>query len=338
MPNLFQNTVVANLLDHQNALNDTMSHVCLLIARPAFTQVLVDLRLLDASSAAILDAQVTTDQHQLEPQHQRPSVSDFQHPYAANLNLTQHCSDPLRQSVSSLSKNALRLLHSGQHSDMEFEIIVMPPPQNDDDAASNTAAPSPTGSAGVQVHIFRAHRVIVASRCEWFHKALTSGMQESIHRRITVHDTSPVIFRRLLLHLYGAPVDRSVGAEPLCELMLLADRFSVDALKDICERTLRALIDDSSVLCLLALADRLSATALKANCFAYISQHADVVRSEVFKDVPRAVQQEVHDLLLWCGRVPEPWRERKPSKKRAHKAAGGGGGSGAVGAGRPAAT
>lgn len=50
-------------------------------------------------------------------------------------------------------------------------------------------------------------------------------------RKITIHDTSPVIFRRLLLYLYGAPVDKTVGAEQLCELMLLADRFSVDVLK-----------------------------------------------------------------------------------------------------------
>ena len=40
-----------------------------------------------------------------------------------------------------------------------------------------------------------------------------------------------MIFRRLLLYLYGAPVDKTVGAEHICELMLLADRFSVDVLK-----------------------------------------------------------------------------------------------------------
>lgn len=50
-------------------------------------------------------------------------------------------------------------------------------------------------------------------------------------RKITIPDTSPVIFRRLLLYLYGAPVDKTVGAESICELMLLADRFSLDVLK-----------------------------------------------------------------------------------------------------------
>ena len=50
-------------------------------------------------------------------------------------------------------------------------------------------------------------------------------------RKITIYDTSPVIFRRFLLYLYGAPVDKNVGLESICELMLLADRYSVDSLK-----------------------------------------------------------------------------------------------------------
>lgn len=56
-------------------------------------------------------------------------------------------------------------------------------------------------------------------------------LYDFIYRKITIHDTSPVIFRRLLLYLYGAPVDKTVGAEHMCELMLLADRYSVDVLK-----------------------------------------------------------------------------------------------------------
>jgi hypothetical protein len=51
------------------------------------------------------------------------------------------------------------------------------------------------------------------------------------YRKITIYDTSPVIFRRFLLYLYGAPVDKNVGIESICELMLLADRYSVDSLK-----------------------------------------------------------------------------------------------------------
>lgn len=212
--------------------------------------------------------------------------------------------EPPTASQSSLSKNALRLLHSGQLSDMEFEIQVSNSNSghilNDDDSP--------------EIHTFKAHRVIIAGRCEWFRKALLSGMQEDINRKIIIHDTSPVIFRRLLLYLYGAPIDKTVGVEQICELMLLADRYSVDELKDICETTLLSLIDDQSVICLLGIADQFTTTALKADCLTYMSQHGNLVNTEMFLELPKMLQHEVQDLIQWCGRIPEPWGDRDRSR------------------------
>lgn len=132
-----------------------------------------------------------------------------------------------------------------------------------------------------------------------------------------VHDTSPVIFRRLLLYLYGAPVDKTVGAESICELMLLADKYSLDVLKvsiissksmsamkilnetyssnfkDICETTLKSQIDEDSALCLLSIADRFNTNTLKASCFSFISQHPEIAKSEMFSELPNALQVRV---------------------------------------------
>lgn len=109
-------------------------------------------------------------------------------------------------------------------------------------------------------------------------------------RKIVIHDTSPVIFRRLLLYLYGAPVDKSVGVDQLCELMLLADRYSVDNLKDICENTLMASIDGDSVIYLLGIADRFNAATLKASCLSYLSQHTELTQLEIFGELPGYLQ------------------------------------------------
>jgi hypothetical protein len=38
------------------------------------------------------------------------------------------------------------------------------------------------GTVKKEYHVFKAHRVIVASRCEHLRKALLSGMQEDINR------------------------------------------------------------------------------------------------------------------------------------------------------------
>lgn len=102
------------------------------------------------------------------------------------------CEPPAALS-SSLSKNALKLLHSGQLADMEFEVVVSPADcQNEnivsafdfslDDALMLNGSGGTGTSAKNQSHTFKAHRVIVAARCEWFKKALLSGMQEDINR------------------------------------------------------------------------------------------------------------------------------------------------------------
>lgn len=114
------------------------------------------------------------------------------------LNLTKHLCEPPIAANSNLSKNALRLLHSAQLADMEFEVhtysssnaqlpgITILHKDDFEVAQAHTQLQAPHSvqlqRPPTQVHTFRAHRVIVSSRCDWFKKALLSGMQESIKR------------------------------------------------------------------------------------------------------------------------------------------------------------
>lgn len=234
----------------------------------------------------------------------------------AKLNLIRNlCESPIA-AQSSLSKNALRLLYSGQLADMEFEIHYAPNPMVNGNQHHHHQRQDSEDEDEIfkQKQTFKAHRVIVAARCEWFRKALLSGMREDIHRKIVIHDTSPVIFRRLLLYLYGAPIDRTVGVEQICDLMLLADRYSVDELKDICETTLISLIDEESAIYLLGIADRFNTSALKNNALVFLSGNSQLTKMAIFNELPKLLQLEVQDVLQWSERVPEPWNDQKTSR------------------------
>ncbi|XP_055601427.1 uncharacterized protein LOC129750379 [Uranotaenia lowii] len=313
------NGIITKLLEHKSALSDAMLYVSNLVQKEQFTRAMLELGLLEGRS---VDSSGYGDP--------RPCPNRYLDYSSTKLNLVQSLCEPPAALHSSLSKNALKLLHSGQLADMEFEIVVSPTDcQNEnivsafdfspDDALIVNSGSSGGGGSGTPVknqsYTFKAHRVIVAARCEWFKKALLSGMQEDINRKIVIHDTSPVIFRRLLLYLYGAPVDKSVGVDQICELMLLADRYSVDNLKDICENTLIASIDSDSIIYLLGISDRFNATTLKASCLSYVSQHTELTNLEIFNELPGYLQNEVHDLIKWCGRVPEPWSESSRSNR-----------------------
>lgn len=61
-----------------------------------------------------------------------------------------------------------------------------------------------------------------------------------------------------------------------------------------CENTLNNQIDEDSVLCLLGVADRYMAVALKTNCLSFLSQHSALTKSEMFKELPQSLQ------VSWC--------------------------------------
>ena len=82
----------------------------------------------------------------------------------------------LASSESRLAQGCLKLLSSQDYSDMKF--IVMP--HTSFSAVAEPSLPK-TGSEEEGV-VISAHRVIVASRCEYFKRALLSGMKEAIDR------------------------------------------------------------------------------------------------------------------------------------------------------------
>jgi hypothetical protein len=74
---------------------------------------------------------------------------------------------------------------------MEFEVITTVTDGTVSLASTPVAIIAPSGNNGFdysdgtakkEVHVFKAHRVIVAARCEYLRKALLSGMQEDINR------------------------------------------------------------------------------------------------------------------------------------------------------------
>ena len=77
---------------------------------------------------------------------------------------------------SPLAQSVMQLLISGHHADMSF-IFDKP-----DLAHWSSCAECKLLSKQADTLEIPAHRVIVATRCDWFRRALLSGMKESIER------------------------------------------------------------------------------------------------------------------------------------------------------------
>lgn len=80
------------------------------------------------------------------------------------MNLTRILNEPPNAAQSSLSKHALRLLHSGQLADMEFEVTSEKKTDNYEIDMKNGINENCKFMEEDEVHTFKAHRIIVAAR------------------------------------------------------------------------------------------------------------------------------------------------------------------------------
>ncbi|XP_046382195.1 uncharacterized protein LOC124153093 [Haliotis rufescens] len=231
--------------------------------------------------------------------------------YAQLSSIESLCIPPYARD-SRTAKRALELLRKGEKTDMTFEIEVVH--EGGDIVIDHTHPGEPverTDEGEVEVKEVRAHCVIIAARCDWFRRALLSGMKESIHKKITVHDTNPELFQLFLEYLYSGQLETNeLSTEQLADMTTLCDRYEMDSLKSVCEHALKHHIDDETALYLLSLADQLHCKFLRETSLHYITEHHSLADSEVFEDLPEHLQAEVEDAIAWHGLEPRTARLR----------------------------
>ncbi|XP_037804297.1 uncharacterized protein LOC119598661 isoform X1 [Penaeus monodon] len=156
------------------------------------------------------------------------------------------------------------------------------------------------GQFGLDSMELKAHRVVVASRCEWFRRALLSGMREAIDRCIVVHGCSVQTFQLLLGFLYAGHVDcTSLPPDQMVDLLVLADHYGVDALKLLVESGLEQHVDDDSVVPLLIVAHHCNASHLKEVCVHHCVVNAVVMEGDALAQLPEDLR---HHLTLALGK------------------------------------
>lgn len=286
--------MLQKLVSHQSNLKSMLTQTTEMVHRDQFTQSMVILGLLDLPQDQDSPSSSSTPSTLAKCSPVVLQTSNKANPL-------ESLSIPPVASESNLAKNAVLLLRSEHGADMVFEIVSV---EDVSDTVIDHTRGEPVGHTTqereVEVHLVRAHCVIIASRCDWFRRALLSGMRESIDKKIVVHDTNPALFKVFLEYLYGGTLDTSgLSTVQLADLMLLSDRYEVDSLKQLCEMALKSGINQDSVLFLLSIADQFNAKMLKNAAMEFVSENPEITESEVFCELPEDLQSEVEYKLTW---------------------------------------
>uniref|UniRef100_A0A8C8EZ56 BTB/POZ domain-containing protein 9 n=1 Tax=Oncorhynchus tshawytscha TaxID=74940 RepID=A0A8C8EZ56_ONCTS len=164
---------------------------------------------------------------------------------------------------------------------------------------------------------FPAHRVILASRCQYFRAMLFNGMKESQPQaEVPLEDTQVEAFSMLLQYLYTGRVSLSTAREDvLLDFLGLAHRYGLQPLEDSTSEFLRTVLhtqnvclvyDVASLYCLGGLAqaccaymDRQAPEVLASDCFLTLSKTA--LLAVVQRDSFAATEREIFQALCrWC--------------------------------------
>ena len=138
--------------------------------------------------------------------------------------------------------------------------------------------------------VIYAHRNILSARCAPFRVMFSIGMKETREQRIRITNARYQTFYALLEYLYTGQL--SVSTEIISELLELADLYTLEHLKSLCEQKMIRFVDMDNCLSLLSLADKYQAPALKLHCVRFIiRQYQLSLQQQV------SVKKNVHDMF-----------------------------------------
>eukprot|EP00094_Tigriopus_californicus_P007472 TCALIF_07194-PA protein Name:"Similar to KBTBD7 Kelch repeat and BTB domain-containing protein 7 (Homo sapiens)" AED:0.25 eAED:0.25 QI:0/0.36/0.25/0.5/0.90/0.91/12/513/769 len=145
---------------------------------------------------------------------------------------------------------------------------------------------------------FSCHRIILAARCPYFQRALTSGMKEQIEGRIQLRDVSGGVFKMFLQYLYSGitPMFPEADIETIIELLKLSDRLEMEALRCECERELSRRLHTQNALSLYVIAHDFNASNLKDQCSRILSNGRNPQSWDDWVDLDPTLKMELESM------------------------------------------
>lgn len=142
----------------------------------------------------------------------------------------------------------------------------------------------------------KAHKCIIASRCEVFSNMFLHSMKEQQEAVITVQDVTSQTFKYLLEYIYTDQLNPQSLEVPdqVIELLIAANKYDLERLKRLCEKHLVSLIDIDSALELLQLSDRHQGTELKRKCINFCTQHLEAIKvRDEFRKLSKSILLDI---------------------------------------------
>ncbi|OQR93437.1 hypothetical protein ACHHYP_02568 [Achlya hypogyna] len=128
----------------------------------------------------------------------------------------------------------------------------------------------------VEGTVVHGHKIILSLGSERFRAMFTAGFREASATEIIIPDMRLEVFQWLLTYLYTGALNGAVldAVDPAVELLMAADEYMLDHLKQICEAALQSMVAADTVHDILAAAESTNAPQLRSICLHYLRNAA----------------------------------------------------------------
>lgn len=145
------------------------------------------------------------------------------------------------------------------------------------------------------------HKLILINRCEYFQRMLQHETVENKENRVIIGDFYSDTVKSFVHYLYTDEIQCS--EELVAELLILADKYRMLALKRKCSKQLRDQMDVTSAIDMLIFADKYNCQKLKRTALFIIRDNIHAVRkSEEYKKLEELshLKDSIIDVLSGC--------------------------------------
>lgn len=124
----------------------------------------------------------------------------------------------------------------------------------------------------IGAQVFKAHKVIITSRCRVFGAMLDSDTDEARTGIIKIQDIEPDVFRGLLEYLYTGWC-RLPDMAFATSLLIAADRYNLTELMSICKNYIFRTVDKDNVVSVLITTDLIPSNVISDKCLRIIANN-----------------------------------------------------------------
>ncbi|KAH3763996.1 RCC1 domain [Pelomyxa schiedti] len=142
---------------------------------------------------------------------------------------------------------------------------------------------------------FKAHKAVLSCRSSVFKTLITSGFKESRTAVIELPTVTPPVFRLFLNYIYTDQLQLDMSeSDHWVELLMVANQYEVERLKNMCEDFIEKGIDVENVAWLFDIADKNGAHQLRAWCdYFLLTKFSEVSQTEGFNNLPEESKERI---------------------------------------------